>query len=134
MLPSLKLTAKAPENGWLEYYFLIGGGLFSVAMLVSGSVFVLKLGSKEHPQNPQSYFQSYPFFSLFLQNAKLHSHVTGGVILQLKPGCETLFKQGVQVQVQLLATTMLWSILLLLSCIARTKHKVCTSRFTLLSK
>ena len=23
-LPSLKLTAKAPENGWLEYYFPIG--------------------------------------------------------------------------------------------------------------
>ena len=24
VLPSLKLTAKAPTNGWLEYYFPIG--------------------------------------------------------------------------------------------------------------
>ena len=38
-LPSLKLTAKAPENGWLEYdCFLLGPGLFSGAMLVSGRV------------------------------------------------------------------------------------------------
>ena len=29
----------APENGWLEYYFLLGPGLFSAAkMLVLGSV------------------------------------------------------------------------------------------------
>ena len=31
-IPSLKLTAKAPENGWLEYDpFLLGFGLFSGA-------------------------------------------------------------------------------------------------------
>ena len=35
-LPSLKLTAKAPENGWLEYCtaFLFGFGLFSGAFAV----------------------------------------------------------------------------------------------------
>ena len=27
-LPSLKLTAKAPENGWLEYYFPIRKAYF----------------------------------------------------------------------------------------------------------
>ena len=27
-VPSLKLTAKAPENGWLEYYFPIGEAYF----------------------------------------------------------------------------------------------------------
>ena len=33
---SLKLTAKAPENGWLEYKpFLLGFGLFSGAIAVS---------------------------------------------------------------------------------------------------
>ena len=40
-VPSLKLTAKAPKNGWLEYIgFLLGRlGLFSGAkILVSGSV------------------------------------------------------------------------------------------------
>ena len=26
--PSLKLTAKAPKNGWLEYYFPIGEAYF----------------------------------------------------------------------------------------------------------
>ena len=32
VLPSLKLTAKAPENGWLEQdRFLLGPGLFSGA-------------------------------------------------------------------------------------------------------
>ena len=31
--PSLKLTAKAPENGWLEDdHFLLGPGLFSGAL------------------------------------------------------------------------------------------------------
>ena len=31
-IPSLKLTAKSPENGWLEYNrFLLGPGLFSGA-------------------------------------------------------------------------------------------------------
>ena len=29
-LPSLKLTAKAPKNGWLEYYFPIGEAYFQV--------------------------------------------------------------------------------------------------------
>ena len=43
---SLKLTAKAPEKGCLEYdRFLLGPGLFSGAMLVSGSVtYPLSLG------------------------------------------------------------------------------------------
>ena len=41
-LPSLKLTAKAPENGWLEYYFPIGMAYFQVLLLlVSGRVFVM---------------------------------------------------------------------------------------------
>ena len=38
MIPSLKLTAKAPEKGWLEYLFrfLLGRlGLFSGAFAVS---------------------------------------------------------------------------------------------------
>ena len=35
-VPSLKLTANAPENGWLEYDpFLLGFGLFSGAFAVS---------------------------------------------------------------------------------------------------
>ena len=35
-LPSLKLTVKAPENGWLEYDpFLLGFGLFLGAFAVS---------------------------------------------------------------------------------------------------
>ena len=44
LLPSLKLTAKAPENGWLEDdRFLLGFGLFSGAkMLVLGRVMVQK--------------------------------------------------------------------------------------------
>ena len=39
-IPSLKVTANAPENGWLEYDpFLLDFGLFSGAFwLVSGSV------------------------------------------------------------------------------------------------
>ena len=38
----MKLTAKAPENGWLEYDpFLLGVYLFSRVMLVSG-----RLGSR----------------------------------------------------------------------------------------
>ena len=38
-LPSLKLTAKAPETGWLEYDpASFWDGLFSGAMLVSGMV------------------------------------------------------------------------------------------------
>ena len=38
-LPFLKLTAKAPENGWLEYYFPIGARpIFRVELLVSGRV------------------------------------------------------------------------------------------------
>ena len=37
-LPSLKLTAKAPENGWLEYYFPFRTAYFQVRLLlVSGS-------------------------------------------------------------------------------------------------
>ena len=35
---SLKLTAKAPENGWLEDYFPFAEGFLSGAMLVLGSV------------------------------------------------------------------------------------------------
>ena len=43
-IPPLKLTAFAPENGWLEYdRFLLGPGLFSGAMLVLGSVTCLCL-------------------------------------------------------------------------------------------
>ena len=43
-LPSLKLTAKAPENGWLEYDpFLLGWPIFRGKLLVSGSVFFLDL-------------------------------------------------------------------------------------------
>ena len=34
-LPSLKLTAKAPENGWLEYYFPFGKLYFQGAFAVS---------------------------------------------------------------------------------------------------
>ena len=35
----LKLTAKAPENGWLEYdRFLLGWAIFRCELLVSGSV------------------------------------------------------------------------------------------------
>ena len=30
LLPSLKLTAKATENGWLEYYFPYGINYFQV--------------------------------------------------------------------------------------------------------
>ena len=38
-VPSLKLTAKAPENGWLEYYFPIGfRPIFRGELLVSGRV------------------------------------------------------------------------------------------------
>ena len=36
--PSLKLTTKTPENGWLEYDCFFWNGLFSGAMLVSGGV------------------------------------------------------------------------------------------------
>ena len=36
-LPETNIT---PENGWLEYYFPIGDGRFSGAMLVSGRVIV----------------------------------------------------------------------------------------------
>ena len=35
---TLPETNIASKNGWFEYYFPIGGGLFSVAMLVSGRV------------------------------------------------------------------------------------------------
>ena len=39
-LPSLKLTAKAPENGWLEYDpFLLGRPIFRGEPLVSGRIF-----------------------------------------------------------------------------------------------
>ena len=56
-LPSLKLTAKAPENGWLEYKpFLLGFGLFSeVFWLVSGRVFV-GIAFKSGYQNEHSVF------------------------------------------------------------------------------
>ena len=38
-LPSLKLTAKAPENGWLEYdRFLLEWPIFRGELLVSGRV------------------------------------------------------------------------------------------------
>ncbi len=30
VVQSLKLTAKAPKNGWLEYYFPIGMAYFQV--------------------------------------------------------------------------------------------------------
>ena len=56
-LPSLKLTAKTPENGWLEYKpFLLGFGLFSGAFwLVSGRVFV-GIAFKSGHQNEHSVF------------------------------------------------------------------------------
>ena len=39
-LPSLKLTANAPKNGWLEYYFPIGfRPIFRCELLVSGRVY-----------------------------------------------------------------------------------------------
>ncbi len=44
MLPSLKLTAKAPENGWLEYFLVSFWGVVEAyfsggeVLLVSGSV------------------------------------------------------------------------------------------------
>ena len=39
VLPSLKLTAKAPENGWLEYSFPFGARpIFRGELLVSGRV------------------------------------------------------------------------------------------------
>ena len=51
-VPSLKLTAKAPENGWLEYdCFPLGPGLFSGAMLVSGRVVVGKI-EMQNPTQP----------------------------------------------------------------------------------
>ena len=37
-IPSVKLTAKAPENGWLEDEFPFGKELFSGAMFVLGRV------------------------------------------------------------------------------------------------
>ena len=38
-LPETKPASLTPENGWLEYdRFLLGPGLFSGAMLVSGRV------------------------------------------------------------------------------------------------
>ena len=40
-VPSLKLTANAPENGWLENDpFLLGRGLFSGAVFVLGSAYL----------------------------------------------------------------------------------------------
>ena len=49
-LPSLKLTANAPENGWLEDDpFLLGFGKFSGAFAVSFKgvyIFLLKLLTK----------------------------------------------------------------------------------------
>ena len=47
-LPSLKLTVFAPKNGWLQYFFrfLMGPGLFSGAMSISGC----KPTSKFHPK------------------------------------------------------------------------------------
>ena len=59
VLPSLKLTAKAPENRWLEYdRFLLGPGLFSGAkMLVSGRViFFFQVCFGDFP----SYFGDFP--------------------------------------------------------------------------
>ena len=39
MGPSLKLTAKAPENQWLvQMYFLLGWPIFRGELLVSGRV------------------------------------------------------------------------------------------------
>jgi len=44
-LPSMKLTAKAPENGWLEYEFPFGAWpIFrGLKLLVSGSGFCVVL-------------------------------------------------------------------------------------------
>ena len=40
-LPSLKLTAKAPENGWLEYdRFLFRWPIIRCELLVLGSVII----------------------------------------------------------------------------------------------
>ena len=47
--PSLKLTAKAAENGWLEYdRFLLGWPIFRVDLLVSGRVTIPKKVTKTH--------------------------------------------------------------------------------------
>ena len=47
-LPSLKLTAKAPENGWLEYDpFLLGRPIFRGEPLVSGTVPIFNCGYSE---------------------------------------------------------------------------------------
>ena len=56
---SLKLTAKAPENGWLEYSFLFGKGVFSGAMFVSGGTNSLKRNGL-----PKIYIFFQPFFFL----------------------------------------------------------------------
>ena len=44
-IPSLKLTVKAPENGWLEYDPSFWEGLFLGAMLVPGRVFTISTGA-----------------------------------------------------------------------------------------
>ena len=48
--PSLKRTAKAPENGWFEDNFPFRMPFFSGAMLVLGSVaiFLFQLGNVNH--------------------------------------------------------------------------------------
>ena len=48
LLPSLKLTAKATENGWLEYYFPYGINYFQVLHYFSGRV----VHDKHHTTSP----------------------------------------------------------------------------------
>ena len=78
-LPSPKLRGKAPENGWLEYdRFLVGPGLFSGAMLVSGSVITTVIVS---PQD-RSGNVVFPF----QMAEQLHGlYLDGGYIHLLKP-------------------------------------------------
>ena len=48
-IPSLKLTAKAPKNRWLEYYFPSGEAYFQgLLLLVSGRVNFFTTIKKHH--------------------------------------------------------------------------------------
>ena len=68
-IPSLKLTAKAPENGWLEYDpFLLGWPILRGELLVSGSVinyvvgFLPPIGVMCMSSNPTKTFVLCCFF------------------------------------------------------------------------
>ncbi len=57
---SLKLTAKAPTNGWLEYKpFLLGRPIFRGKLLVSGRVLLVLISSATSAYQPkESVFSS----------------------------------------------------------------------------